>query len=60
MRVDYSTDPKYSSKTIKYTDDPMIYFTERHSQSGDLEYLIPLKKEGYMVLILKFCELYFT
>jgi len=40
---------------IKYTDDPFVYMTERHSE-GSFSYQIPIKENGNYVLILKFAE----
>ena len=44
---------------IKNTKDKEIYQTERWS-SKDLDYNIPLKKDGKYVLVLKFSEVYFN
>ena len=44
---------------IKNTKDKEIYQTERWS-SEDLDYNIPLKKDGKYVLVLKFSEVYFN
>lgn len=45
---------------IKYTNDPAIYKTERHSYNT-FHYYVPLEgnEDGKYVLILKFCEMYF-
>ncbi len=44
---------------IKNTKEKEIYQTERWS-SKDLDYNIPLKKDGKYVLVLKFSEVYFN
>ncbi|EGR28371.1 hypothetical protein IMG5_177180 [Ichthyophthirius multifiliis] len=46
-------------KQIKYTDDPLLYKTERHSDES-FAYSLPLNEYGTYTVILKFCELYFT
>ena len=48
-----------SNSEIKNTKDKEIYQTERWSIE-DLEYNIPLKKDGKYVLVLKFSEVYFN
>lgn len=44
---------------IKNTNDPVLYQTERWSES-DLEYNLPILENGQYVLILKFSEVYFN
>jgi len=45
---------------IKYTNDAIIYKTERHSYNS-FHYYVPMNemKDGQYVLILKFCEMFF-
>lgn len=59
IAVDYSTDSSYNGALIKYTKDPEIYMTERHSYKT-FKYDVPLSSEGTFTIILKFCEMFFT
>jgi hypothetical protein len=56
--ADYNINTEVSGATIKYTNDPTVYMTERHADET-FWYEIPVQSSGKYVLILKFTELYF-
>jgi len=44
---------------IKYTEDKKLFQTERHSDD-DFFYEIPMKTDGFYVLIAQFTEMYWN
>ena len=48
-----------NNKELKYTEDKTIFKTERHSD-GDFFYEIPIKKDGFYVLIAQFAEMFYN
>jgi len=53
--ADYLLNDKIRDAEIKYTLDPILYKTERHSDESFTIHL-PIEISGEYVLILKFCE----
>jgi len=56
--ADYSVNNEKNGVSIRYTDDSMVYFTERH-QDFSFNYRLPLTTGKYVV-ILQFSEVFLT
>jgi len=53
--VDYIHDRNIRNKPIKYTDNKIVFLTERHAHS-DFSYHIPVLEDGFYVFISQFSE----